>query len=129
MNWIIAKSEESILRVRREMETSANSGLYPFRIELFWDIQDPESADEEEMVDKLQENLSVVMEEKKTAFMVAIFQDKKNYDFTWYTKNVDEFGKLLNMTLQFFPKLPIRIYSTDDAEWTEYYKMMGELTN
>ncbi|MFA6885120.1 MAG: DUF695 domain-containing protein, partial [Paludibacteraceae bacterium] len=127
MNWIIARSADCTIRIRREMEKYSESGLYPFRIELFWDIQDQESKEEEDMVDKLQENLSAVMEENDTALMVAIFQNDKNYVFTWYTKDMETFGKLSNQTLRFFPKLPIRIYSTDDANWEEYKKMVLQL--
>lgn len=124
MNWIIAKNEDCTIRIRRGMERYSESGLYPFRIELFWDIQDFKAKEEEDMADKLQENLSAVMEQNDVAFMVAIFQNDKNYVFTWYTKNVETFGELFNQTILFFPKLPLQIYSTDDSEWEEYHKMI-----
>lgn len=100
------------------MEAHCNSGLYPFRIEIKW-LRNG-AFDELDMIDKFEESLAFVLENELDALNTSVYQDEKQFIFTWYTKNIRVFGDLLNKALAFFPHLPIQIVSTDDAEWNDY---------
>lgn len=118
-DWLFIEHEDgSNIRVRRFMDAHKDSGLYPFRIEITWNRNG--AFDEMDMVDKFDECLSYVLEKELDALNTSIYQDDKQFIFTWYTKNIRVFGELLNKSLAFFPPLPIQIASTNDAEWNDY---------
>jgi hypothetical protein len=73
-----------------------------------------------DLVDKFEESLSYVLEKELDALNTSIYQDDKQFIFTWYTKNIRVFGELLNKALTFFPPLPIQIASTNDSDWSDY---------
>lgn len=119
-DWFVAELvDDSRLKGRLRMEEHSKSGMYPFRIDIHWKKSDDKVSDED-LTAKAEEQLMYVMEKERDAFLVLMKEDKTEYLFTWYARNIQNFTMKLNHVLGFFPVLPLTIYSMDDPEWTAY---------
>jgi len=120
---LVEREDGSNLRIKQKVDAQRKSGLYPIRIEIMWD-RSKKIEDEMDMVDKFEQNLIGVAESKLEAICTTIYQDDKWFIFTMYVNNTEKFGALLNHIMMFFPPLPLKIMSTDDANWEDYDKTL-----
>lgn len=128
-NWFVAELEDgSRLRGRMDMSEHAKSGMYPYKIDIHWKKSDSKEEDED-MTAKAEEQLTFILEKDRDAFLVLVSEDDKEYVFSWYTRNIEDFGKKLNQTLMFFPPIPIQVFSMDDPEWTAYNQAYKSVNN
>lgn len=119
-DWFVAELVDgSRLRGRMRMEVHAKSGMYPYRIEIHWKKSEDKGSDED-MTAKAEEQLMYVFEKERDAFLVLVTENKTEYVYTWYVRNIQNFGMKLNNVLMLFPPLPLTLYSMDDPEWIAY---------
>lgn len=127
-NWFVAELEDGKrLRGRMQMEAHAKSGMYPFKVDVHWQKSEDETFDLD-MTAKFEEQLMYVFEKEKDAFLTMVTEDDKEFVFSWYVRNIQAFGTMLNNTLMLFPPLPLTLYSMDDPEWLAYnnaYKVVN----
>ncbi|MBQ0030198.1 MAG: DUF695 domain-containing protein [Bacteroidales bacterium] len=127
-NWFVAElTDGSKLRGRMGLEEHAQSGLYPYRIDVVWKKSD--SDFDEDMTAKMEEQLLLILEEQRDAFLALVKDAEKEMTFSWYARNLGDFEKKLNQVLMFFPPLPISVFSSDDDEWLSYYSALKVLNN
>ena len=121
-DWVVLEFEDGKrLRLRRFLESHSQSGAYKFRVEFFFNRTGENS--EINIINDVETKLQSAMESDMTALLAAITEEDSQFVYTWYTKNIDEFGARLNSVLSSFPVLPISLFSMDDPEWEAYKKM------
>lgn len=129
-DWFVAELVDgSRLRGRMQMEAHSKSGMYPYRIEIHWKKSEDKATDED-LTAKAEEQLMYVLEKERDAFLVLVTENKTEYIFTWYVRNIQNFGVNLNNVLMLFPALPLEIFSMDDPEWLAYneaYKVVNNI--
>ena len=128
-DWFVVElADGKRVRGRHFLQEHVQSGIYPYRVELFWNKSDDTNYDED-MTAKIEEQLRAGMERDRMAFLISVTEDDSQYIFTWYVQNEEEFGERLNKILAFFPPLPISVFSTEDIEWTAYKEIEKMIEN
>lgn len=123
-NWFVMKLKNGDrVRGRMQMERYCKDIQYRFKVELFWNKQ-PDHAYDEDMTEKIEEQLMLVMEMDETAFLVMVTEDDTQYIFTWYTSSLQTFGERMNQCLSGFPQLPISVFSMEDPGWERYVETL-----
>ncbi|MDB4334755.1 DUF695 domain-containing protein [bacterium] len=131
-DWFIANSikegHEIITRGRKDLKTIMDSKEYDIRIEIYWNYQanDEGMPDKhiQDLMDKMEEVLSIKVESEEIGYQTTNFVGNNQRIWVWYTKDVEKFGETLNNTLSMFPKLPLKIISTNDPDWTDYQDIL-----
>lgn len=127
-NWFVADLVDGRrVRGRLHLDVHAKSGAYPYKVDIHW--KRGEAEFDQDMTAKLEEQSVFFLEKDKDGFLALVSEDDKEFIFSWYVRNIQGFGNLLNRMLMLFPPLPISIFSMDDPEWTAYYSILKVVDN
>ena len=96
---------------------------FPMRIEIQWQYKGVEengmpTDKEAELTEHAMNTL------KDIAILSAIHMGGNMAWFVYYARSIDEMSALINEAFNHFPKLPIQIGATKDAQWSDYQSLL-----
>ena len=102
---------------------------FPMRIEIQWQYkgvgENGMPTDKEaELTEHAINTLTDIVERKDIAILSAIHMGGNMAWFVYYARSIDEMSALINEAFNHFPKLPIQIGATKDAQWSDYQSLL-----
>jgi hypothetical protein len=99
------------------------------RIEIQWQYKGVEengmpTDKEAELTEHAMNTLTDIVERKDIAILSAIHMGGNMAWFVYYARSIDEMSALINEAFNHFPKLPIQIGATKDAQWSDYQSLL-----
>ncbi len=118
-----------ITRGRLFAKSQKQFDSFPMRIEIQWQYkgvwENGMPTDKEaELTEHAMNTLTDIVERKDIAILSAIHMGGNRAWFVYYARSIDEMSALINETFNHFPKLPIQIGATKDAQWSDYQSLL-----
>jgi Family of unknown function (DUF695) len=126
--WSVATGTDKglpmIVRFRSEVPAEINAKDYPHLVAISWKYKaqtnGTPSREDTLRMEELEDLLDGALEAKRQAFMTAAVTCNGLREWQWYSKDSDEFTKLLNEALAGKPPFPIEISHQQDPDWSAY---------
>lgn len=116
-----------IVTGRKDIKKFRDNPRFSIRVEITWKYEGNASGmpsrEDSEMMEKVTELLNETFDKDPVAVMTGIFTGDSERNWIFYTLSTHIFGKKLNEALAELPLLPLKIYSENDSDWSQYDEM------
>lgn len=112
---------------RRDIEKFRDKGRFPLRVTVAWKYESNSlgfpSEETSRELEAVTEAFHEYMNGSVSAVMTGIYTGEGLREWIFYATNPDAFTRRLNIALESFPLLPIKISAENDPNWEEYSEM------
>ncbi len=118
-----ASGEDSlIIRFRTNAAEQLAMALLPDAVAISWEFESL-SPKIQEAMNNLEDTLTSAVEKQKNAYLTAIVTGPDSREWQYYSRDHDEFMRILNDSLSRLPAFPINISLFSDPEWDAYSQL------
>ena len=127
--WTSAQGENDgvtfLLRFRPNLNAFIGTKKFNERITLIWNYVSDDTSllpneIEMELMEKVENSLVEILEDDLQAILSFVYLGNNQKQWHWYSSDVEETAKRMNIALSDFDILPIEILSEEDPNWSEY---------
>lgn len=132
--WFGMEGEEDdkpfLIRGREKINSFRKKGEHQIRVDIVFEYLPKESnglpdTSQMDLMERIENALVAELEEDIHGILALVYTGNSHRVWYWYCKDVAVTKERINSALALFPeKLPLKIYSTKDPEWTAYNEIL-----
>lgn len=134
-NWIYAEGENGgtvfQLRYRPQLQKFIATEKYLTRLTICWNYKSDNSVllpndDDMKLMEDVENCLVDIFEDDLQCILAFVYTGQNKKEWHWYSSDIAETGKRLNLALSEFDVLPLTLTSTHEPEWDEYNLVLAD---